>query len=625
MRYLPIISLALLTTACGGDGGDSSSTPFVPHTPVETGIINIDESFVQGQSTELILFEPNQNITEPNWVQLSGPSVELFAANSKVLSFTIPNAGEYRFEVSYRANGIQKEDTVSFSAATGSPSLVARLGHSVIEGNNVSLRAFIGDNVIEDSITWDKISGPSISLDNNNQDPQLLIFESPLVTEDSLIRFEVTAQTSSGQIVSDTVAVLIENAADIPINAIFDGDDVVAKVYSYKADSPYKEVLTNCVYSNQFSSSCLLGTLPELAQDSNGETPTIEQVMNRVVVSHDWMGERFEQYLKTFDEHDDFKNLLRATTAIVLSYDIRPSFYWGLTGAIYLDPSDLWLTPEERDTINEAPDYRSSFGSDLQFLIPYRYVKDNEYVSFFYPPNDRFSRQLSDIKYDLANLLYHELGHANDYFPWDEWNTYPDNYRFDQAVVASPQISSDLSNLYPLNSQEMTDLAATRFLGEDITETQKNYSPDDVAVFYQNDHANDFYNYTTEREDLSMLFEELMMYTRYGISRDTAVLDEDNLIVSWGQRGRVGQSDITPRSAYVASRVLPEYDLELTKTLPVPISMTRGLDWWDNLPISPQPLSRALSIESSEKQRHKQPIRFKTFGQRGNVSPLRSH
>ena len=73
-------------------------------------------------------------------------------------------------------------------------------------------------------------------------------------------------------------------------------------------------------------------------------------------------GQRFKEFLETMDPHGDFKNLLRATTAIVISYDVRPSYYWVVTGAIHLDPDNLWLTPDERDTINQAPDYRASFG-----------------------------------------------------------------------------------------------------------------------------------------------------------------------------------------------------------------------------------------------------------------------
>ena len=50
--------------------------------------------------------------------------------------------------------------------------------------------------------------------------------------------------------------------------------------------------------------------------------------------------------------------IMRGVTAIVISYDIRPSFYWQGTGAIYIDPERLWLTTAEQSTIDQTPDYR---------------------------------------------------------------------------------------------------------------------------------------------------------------------------------------------------------------------------------------------------------------------------
>ena len=95
-------------------------------------------------------------------------------------------------------------------------------------------------------------------------------------------------------------------------------------------------------------------------------TPDIEDILNRTLVSHQWM-KRFEQYLRDSVVGQDMLNLLRGVTAVVISAEVRPSFYWAVTGAIYLD-ADNWLTPVERDTLNEAPDYRAGFGAELQLL-----------------------------------------------------------------------------------------------------------------------------------------------------------------------------------------------------------------------------------------------------------------
>ncbi|MDG2394107.1 MAG: hypothetical protein P8M49_11390 [Thalassotalea sp.] len=584
MKKTALLLSSLLLVACSGDDPDADE--------IQSGNLVLNETeLTAGLSTQLILNVQSGSVTSPVWSQVSGPSVDLLSAKSKVAGFTIPSAGDYVFEVSYKLSGSNITDTINFSAEAGSPSLVARLGHSALEGNGVSLRAFYDDSINPETITWQQLSGPTIRFDEENITPEIAIFDAPEVARDSIVELQVSAQTNSGNQITDTVSVLIENAAIIPSNAYFD-DDVLATVYPYVADSPHKDNLQACVYSNQLSSSCTLNSLPIIASDSNGATPTIDQIMDHVLVSHDWMGQIFREYLEAFDDHDDFKNLFRATTAIVLSYDIRPSFYWAATGAIYLDPNTLWLTPEERDTINEAPDYRANFGNELQFVMPWRYVKDNDYVSFNYPTNERSTRALADIKYDLADLLYHELAHANDYLPSTEWQRYSGSSRFLDAALNESEISDRLTVLYPLQSVIMKELASVRFLGEDASLLQKSYSPSDVAGFYSPDISNGFYNYTNEKEDLGILFESLMMSVRFGVQRDTAVTTKcesssNCYIVSWGQRGRIAEPGISERAAFVAENILPEFDTSLINSLPAPIAMQPGADWWDNLAISP--------------------------------------
>lgn len=593
MKKIALFLSVLLLPACSNDDPESDN------------IVLNETELTSGLSTQLILNVQEGAVLSPKWQQTAGPEVELLSAQSKVIAFTVPSAGDYSFDVSYTLSGNDITDTISFSTTDGSPSLVARLGHSVIEGNGVSLRAFYDDTINADSISWQQLSGPSVSFDEDNITPEITIFTAPQIERDSIVELQVSAQTINGDKVTDTVSVLIENAQIIPSNAYFD-DDVLASVYPYIADSPHKDNLQACVYSNQLSSSCTLNSLPIIASDSNGATPTIDQIMDHVLVSHDWMGKRFREYLEAFDDHDDFKNLFRATTAIVLSYDIRPSFYWAATGAIYLDPNNLWLTPEERDTINEAPDYRANFGNELQFVMPWRYVKDNDYVSFNYPTNERSTRVLADLKYDLADLLYHELAHANDYLPSTEWQRYTDSSRFLDAALNETEISERLEALYPLQSVIMKDLASVRFLGEDASLLQKNYSPDDVAGFYSPDISNGFYNYTNEKEDLGILFESLMMSIRYGVQRDTAVTtkcedDDTCYIVSWGQRGRVAEPGISERAQFVAENILPEFDINLISSLPAPIAMQPGADWWENLEISPHtPKALAKKVKTGK-------------------------
>ena len=72
--------------------------------------------------------------------------------------------------------------------------------------------------------------------------------------------------------------------------------------------------------------------------------------MERVVVSHDWMGVRFEQLMRRMPT--DLVELFAPVTAIVIGSDVRPSFYSSFRGTINLDPGFLWMSVPEKQTIS---------------------------------------------------------------------------------------------------------------------------------------------------------------------------------------------------------------------------------------------------------------------------------
>ena len=142
--------------------------------------------------------------------------------------------------------------------------------------------------------------------------------------------------------------------------------DIQNSSFVYVSNSAYKDVLIDCINpTNEESDSCALNTLPFISQENKIVTKAM--IMKRVVVSDAWMAERFSQLLDVLDGKNII-NLFGATTAIVIHKDVRPSFYTPVTGAIYLDPRYLWLIPSEARSITEQEDFRSDFGSDLQFI-----------------------------------------------------------------------------------------------------------------------------------------------------------------------------------------------------------------------------------------------------------------
>jgi len=577
----------ILMQSCGGSSNNSNSqTPPPLATDIEITIPDLQ--YLVGQNIELVLLVSNQAITDIKWTQTQGNTVFIASPKSKVISVLPKEAGSYSFNVEFTISGQKYNNEKTIEVVEHETKLNIPNGHAVLEGNNVSLRAFTNGAV--NSINWHQISGPNIAIDNKSSNT--IFFDAPQVSQDIIASFNVNALIDDRE-ESTTVSILIENADDIEDNAYF--DDRVAKVFPHNQNGEYAQSLLSCVYNNELSSACTLAELPLLARPL--VTPTIDEIMDRVVVSHPWMANRFEQFLTEKDIHNDFKNLLRATTAIVIAYDIRPSFYWAATGAIYLDAESFWLTPQERDTINESPDYRSDFGKSLQFSIPWRYVKNNEYAFEDYPIEDRQNRSLDSITYPLAYLLYHELAHANDYFPSTSWNNLDLDARIlDEALERDPT-SDQLSTLYPLVSQSMKDLAQVRYSGTSATNEQMALLPNDITPLFEPDGGVHFYSFRTEREDFAMLFEELMMQFRYGVYRDVAITnnpthESDNtgdFIVEWGQRGRLAQTQIVPRVRFATSSILPDFNVEAAiAQIPETKLFTEGLTWQENLNLNNQ-------------------------------------
>lgn len=615
MRYYSALSLIsiLSLTACGGGSEAEPQTPTTPtppslthcDQPSELNVISTSSSieFMTKQNylahqTAAILVKVNNRDSSGldfTWQQISGPALVLTSVKSSVLAFQLAEAGSYSFSVNVKSTSLDLTEIVEVTVNDAtSPLLNIRSDHQVVEGNSVSFRIDrFGENgaQIPSNISWCIASGPEVNLDIVNLErPQ---FIAPTVDADTVSILRATA-TISGESVTGEVLALIMNEATITSQYF---DEPIARIFAYKESSPYASAIETCIYSNQLTSPCTTSKLPLLGQISGGTDKA--KIMDRVLVSHQWMGENFETFINQMDSNSDFANLLQSVTAVVISYDVRPSFYWVVTGAIYLDPSDLWLLAEERDVINEADDFRSSFSNDLGFIMPWRYVKNNASVSYTIARSTRTNRTLSEMSPDLSSLLYHELAHANDFFPSSIHSSLGlDNQtlldHFQSRANAGELISDKVTAQFPLSSDEMFSLAKVSFKGETANSVQKAYLPDDITQFFSNDTASDYYAYSSTREDTAMLFEEAMMSHRYDILRDMGVTDRpqnataETIIVDWGQRGRIGQNSLQDRAAFVIDNIFPNMNgTNLISNLPEPIEMKSGDSWSKNLTISP--------------------------------------
>ncbi len=645
-RRLTAIVLTIISVgvaSCGGGSDNSSATgPAPAPTPTPTpapqsalaaacaasndGLAVIaDTSIPVGKPAGATVLGCVNSPKELKWTQTAGPAVSVYADRMQAMSFEPSTPGAYTFNVAVTdAQGVARNRVVTITAdpAPVGSSVGVRLDQSVFGGSDVSLRAWPANASGAVSYAWAQIEGPTVTLNPSTNDRSLAQFVAPNVTKDELYKFRVTATFANGTTDSDDVSVVVQqqkNLAATSPSALFDSIKV-SPVHAYKSTSKYASVLTSCVYDISLyyataanNNVCSFTKLPLISQDAAGQLPTVEQVMDHVVVSHDWMGANFENFLRTQDVSGDFRRLLGGVTAIVIGSHVRPSFYYVGTGAIYLDAENVWLNSAERDVINEAPDFRSSFGAQLQYTMPWRYVKNNNYVRFGFSKTSRTSRSVDYLTNELGDLLYHELAHANDFIPT--------SIRAGLSLQSSPlgtfiatgAIGSDtLSNQYPLLSSQMAGLGQVNFQGATATPEQKAYTPTDVAGFFSADRASDDYAYSSKREDFAMLHEEFMMLYRHGIQRDVAVTGPitatttgSNLLVTWGQRSRITDPTIKPRLKTVLQQMSPWIDANIIDTFSPPIQMRPGQSWIANLALPSIPgsgFSRPESIQSANSE-----------------------
>jgi hypothetical protein len=615
MRTIVLASfIMMLLSACGG--GSSSPSPARPSPPVpstpptSTGnaspIVETNSVFVFGQTNAVVGeavgygIAAKQAAVDVQWQQSAGPSVNLLATNSQGMGFDVTTTGEYSFVATVQqVTGQVETITLDLSVSAAEPSNVqVRLDHAVVELGKVSLDAQTSDTQTVSSIQWTQISGPQIQ--QAQYQDEFVFFNAPSVTKDEIIVMRAEIEFNDGSRSSDDAIVTVKNV-DFDTNGLFYTNNfiITEDMQAYNTNSRWKDAIENCVYNNQIPSrpNCSFSRLPLIGSQTN--SPTVQDVLNRTLVSHAWMGDRFKAYLENSAAGPDMLKLLRGVTAVVISYDVRPSFYWVATGAIYLDANNFWETPQERDTLNDQADFRTDFGDELNFSVFWRYTKDNQYYpNRSYEKQARETRSFRDMEASISWLMYHELAHANDFFPPSSWQGINTNITPLDYFQNSSTNSDLLASLYPLRSDEMHALAAVRFGGNNPNDTQKSYRGNDIESFFSPDIAPSFYAYYTIREDFATLVERFLMLYRLDAEADLAIIDgetENDFNVVWGQRNRISEPALAQRTAFAVSRVYPELGniADLQGELPSSILMNPANGWFTNLNLSPNADSTA--------------------------------
>jgi hypothetical protein len=606
IKLASLLILSALVTACGGSNSGSTNLP--PPAPApSTGTLTpiLDNQSVQifgeqeaqaGGAIGFALVPKNSLVVDAiSWEQTNGPILTFLAGNSQTIGFDIPQSGNYSLRANVKMVGETATTSynIDFSATTGEQKAAVRVDHTVTELGKVSLHLGAPEGKQVENVQWTQIGGPEAQ--NVVTDEDFLFFDAPSVTSDSVMAYRANVTYSDGSNDNDDVLLTVKNV-NFDVNGLFYGNNTIitTDMHAYQENSPYKSALERCVYNNIIPNppNCTFADLPLIGMQTN--TPSINDILNRTLVSHSWMGERFAEFLQNSVSGPDMLNLLRGVTAIIISYDVRPSFYWSATGAIYLDANNFWQTPSERDTLNDQPDYRSDFGSDLQFSVFWRYTKDNDY----YPKariekQNRIEKDFSDVEASISWLMYHELAHANDFFPPASWSSISTSTTPLTYFRNNGTNSDLLDDNFPLRSDEMHALAQVRFRNTTPTTTQKNYRGTDIEGFFVPDISASFYSYLTTREDFATLVERYMMLYRLDAEADVAIIDgttqSDEPLVVWGQRNRISESSLEDRTVFSVTRVYPELvDVRTTlRNLSSPVLMRPNQGWFENIDISP--------------------------------------
>jgi hypothetical protein len=604
-------------SGCGGSSG--TQTPALPASPPNlsptpsTGdtspIVEGDSAFIFGQTEAFVGDAIGYGIIAKSdalsvqWEQTSGPVLTILANNSQGIGFDLETAGQYTLVANIQQNNGQTERlTIDLSVSELETSEVqVRLDHAVTELGKVSLHAQSTRSKTISNIEWSQVAGPPIQ-QAQFQDA-FAFFNAPSVERDVIIVMRADVQFSDGTSASDDAIITVVNVA-FDTNGLFYTNDfiITPDMHAYNPDSPWKNAIESCVYNNQIPNrpSCNFNELPLIGTQNN--SPTVQDILDRTLISHTWMGDKFKAYLENSAAGPDMLLLLRGVTAVVISYDVRPSFYWVATGAIYLDARNFWESPQERDTLNDQPDFRSDFGNELGFSIFWRYTKDNQYYpNGNYPQESRETRTFTDVEASISWLMYHELAHANDFFPPNSWQSVDMNTTPLDYFQSNGANSDELAYLYPIRSDEMHALAEVRFGGETPTSVQRNYRGTDVEAFFTPDIAPSFYAYYTIREDYATLVERFLMLYRLNAEADLAIIDGEtnsDFNVVWGQRNRISEPALAERTAFAVARVYPELGriATLQQQMPGARLMEPANGWFGNLNLSPSSEGRMPNL-----------------------------
>ncbi len=286
------------------------------------------------------------------------------------------------------------------------------------------------------------------------------------------------------------------------------------------------------------------------------------------------------------------RKLFRSLTVIVIDSRIRPSYFNSTSAAIYLDPDILWIKATELASMDKSEDYRASYSEVFDFFYAQQYVDDNEQAAWYnYADDYPRDRPAAEVLYATSALLFHELAHVNDFYPYEIISSTPTGDEVPEDLLAEEPSSALLDINFPLSSDQLYAYAGVVFHGEQASSEQLDFIAEDIGALLQADVASDIYAYSHPAEDLAMLFEEFAMLFFLNMHREITIVnipefeyDCLDLEIAWGQSARITNPQILERVLFVSTALMPDLADEFSsfaELLDGPTPIGAGQNWCD--------------------------------------------
>lgn len=337
------------------------------------------------------------------------------------------------------------------------------------------------------------------------------------------------------------------------------------KLYNHTQSNAAK--IKNCALIDREKEACNFSDSPLIGF---GKTSvTVKDIMDRTMSPNIEYMETFKSILESMPPES--LAMFGSINAVVISDRINPSYYDFISGAIYLQADFFWKKTEDKKKATQKQDYRNNFGNQLKFTFARQYAQNGKSMD---ESSEKDSRSTEELKLPLINLLFHELAHANDFYPrsfyqseeLDQSKTYTDflNERWEQEKVISQKLSSPHSDI-------LFSMGQVLFHGKEASADNLNASAEEMLNEFTNDTAADIYAYSTPREDLAMLTETSMTYHYYGYSHYSLVLARPYKApypLVGGIKNKMASPQIKERVSEVLTKIFEaDYSLKVIQSL----------------------------------------------------------